>query len=302
MHRGDTEADLPPSVRHAHVRFDRFSDVLDRFPPGSVDAVVDMVPYLDKGGHGLLRFGGIAERGVAITSCDVYRAFGRLWRSEPGPLDPIPLTEDSPLRSRRATDSGNEEDGYDNVEVERALLQAGLPVTILRLPATYGPGDPQHRLSGYLQRMDDRRPAIILEKRHASWRWTRGYVENVAEAIVLAIEHEKAAGRIYNVGARQSYTEAEWVRRIGEAAGWAGEVVDLPHAVLPEELRSPLDFTQDYVVDTTRIRTELGYRETIDEATALDRTIDWERQSRPTTASVRSYAAEDEALARRATV
>ena len=64
---------------------------------------------------------------------------------------------------------------------------AGLPGTVLRLPTVYGPGDYQHRLFEYLKRMDDGRPAIPLGEGVASWRWTHGYVEDVALAVVLAV-------------------------------------------------------------------------------------------------------------------
>jgi len=296
VHRGETEGDLPAAVRHVHVAFADLPDELSQLRFGPLDVVLDMVPYLDKGGHGVVRFAGVTDRAVVITSCDVYRAFGRLWRSEPGRPDPVPLTEESPLRSLPAPDMGSEEIEYDNVEVERAAADAALPVTVLRLPATHGPSDPQHRLFRYLQRMDDRRPAIVLEERHASWRWTRGYVDNVAAAIALAVEDERAAGRVYNVGDPTAYTEAEWIRRIGEAVGWEGEVVAIPDDDLPERLRRPYDYAQDFVVDSTRIRRELGYREAVEEATALERTIEWERYN-PPVGPAPDYAAEDEATA-----
>ena len=297
VHRGRTEAGLPEAVRHVHVPFAELPDELEHLRLGPVDVVLDMVPYLDKGGHGALRFDGVADRGVVITSCDVYRAFGRLWRSEPGPPDPVPLTEESPLRSLPAPHAGSEEVAYDNVEVEHAVAESELAVTVLRLPATHGPGDPQHRLFHYLRRMDDARPVIVLEERQAGWRWSRGYVENVAAAIALAVADRRAAGRVYNVAEPYAYREAEWVRRIGEAVGWPGEVVAIPEKDLPERLHQPYDFGQDYVVSSTRIREELGYREAIDEATALERTIEWERGNRPAEAIAPDYAAEDEALA-----
>jgi nucleoside-diphosphate-sugar epimerase len=296
VHRGETEAELPLGVRHVHMPFARLHEEVGRLGLGSVNVVLDMVPYLDKGGHGVLCFAGIADRAAVITSCDVYRAFGRLWRTEPGPPDSVPLTEESPLRSRPAADRGSEV-SFDNIDVESAVGGGALPVTVLRLPATHGPGDPQHRLFRYLQRMNDRRPAIVLEEQHAGWRWTRGYVDNVAAAIALAVEDERASGRVYNVAEATVYAEADWVRRIGEAVGWEGEVVAIPEGDLPERLRQPYDFSQDYVVDSTRIRRELGYRETIDEATALERTIEWERRNPPAGAPAPDYAAEEEAVA-----
>ena len=45
-------------------------------------------------------FRGLARRVVVVSSQDVYRAYGRLIGIEPGPPDPVPLDETSPLRSR----------------------------------------------------------------------------------------------------------------------------------------------------------------------------------------------------------
>jgi nucleoside-diphosphate-sugar epimerase len=55
------------------------------------------------------------------------------------------------------------------------------------------------RVFAYLKRMDDGRPVILLDKVHAQWRWSRGYVEDVAEAVVSAVLNDRAASRIYNI-------------------------------------------------------------------------------------------------------
>ncbi|MHB8470641.1 MAG: NAD-dependent epimerase/dehydratase family protein [Gaiellaceae bacterium] len=282
LHRGETEADLPASVRHVHAPFERLPELVAELAlEARPEVVLDMVPYIDKRGHGVLHLRGVARRAVVITSCDVYRAFGRLWRSEPGPPEPLPLTEDSPLRLQPAPD-GKPDDGFDNVEVERAVSgDAVLPVTILRLPATHGPGDAQHRLWRYLQRMQDGRQAIVLEETQAGWKWVRGYVENVAAAVALAVEDERSTGRVYNVAERTAYTEAEWVRRIGEQVGWTGDVIAVPMESLPESLRHRFEFTQHYVLDSGRIRRELGYSEPVDADEGLRRTIEWESRNPP---------------------
>src|SRR5205823_3691155 len=87
IHRGETEADLPAGVRHVHVDFAQFRAERARLAADSPDVVLDMVPFIDKGGHGVRHFQGVVRRAVVVTSCDVYRAFGRLWRTEPGPPD-----------------------------------------------------------------------------------------------------------------------------------------------------------------------------------------------------------------------
>jgi nucleoside-diphosphate-sugar epimerase len=250
FHRGVDEPDLPSSVRHIHGRFDRLADYGSEFRRLRPDVVLDMVPYINKDGHGISHFRAIAERAVVISSGDVYRAFGRLWKSEPGPPDLVPLREDAPLRSLGAPD-GLGEDEFDNLEAERAALaEAPLAATILRLPATHGPGDAQHRLARYVRAMEDRRPAIVLGETHARWRWSRGYVENVAAAIALAVGDTRATGRIYNVAAATAVSEAEWIRAMAKITAWRGEVRVVRDERLPVALRDRFDFTQHLVVDT----------------------------------------------------
>jgi nucleoside-diphosphate-sugar epimerase len=184
--------------------------------------------------------------------------------------------------------------------MERAAQSAPdtLPATVLRLPMVYGPGDYQHRTASYLQRMDDGRPFILLGEEHASHRGLRGYVEDIGEAISLCVTREEAAGQVYHVADRRSLTEAEWVRRIGNAAGWSGEIITLPLAALPAPLREDYDFSQGWAVNSTRIRRELGYREPVPEGEAMRRTLEWERAHPPATLDPAQfdYAAEDAAV------
>lgn len=299
FHRGETEPNLPTGVRHAHGEFSAFSEHIESLRLGKPDVVVDMVPFIDKNGHGVLHFRGVAARAVVITSCDVYRAFARVWRSEPGPPDPVPLTEESPLRTKpvRALSEGID---YDNVEVERAVSHdPQLPVTIVRPTAVHGPGDHQHRLYPFLRRMDDGRSAILLDEALVGWRRAHCYVEDVAHAIALIVGTQSAAGRIYNVAYERALTEIEWVKEVARVDGWAGEVVLVKSDSLPESLREDaFDLRQDYVVDSSRIRRELGYTETASEDEALRRAIEWERANPPDAGSQPEpdYEAEDEAL------
>jgi nucleoside-diphosphate-sugar epimerase len=297
FHRGQTEKELPEGVRHVHGDFGDLEARLPELRASGLDAVIDMVPWIAKSGRqGVMWFKGIARRGLVVTSGDVYRAFGRLWRSEPGPPDPVPLTEDSPLRKKSAPDRGRPVD-FDNIETEDLVTcDPDLPVTVLRLPATYGPGDLQHRLYGYVRRMDDQRPVIVLDERLAGWRWSRGYVEDVAGAIALAAVDERASGRVYNVAQPEAFSEEDWVRLIAHAHGWEGQLVAVPGDALPDALRWDFDTTQQYDMDSSRIRAELGYAEQIPLSEGLRRTIEWERASPPVETDL-DYEAEDRVVA-----
>jgi nucleoside-diphosphate-sugar epimerase len=297
FHRGDSEPVDSADAHHIHGDFATFNESLPTLRALRPDVVLDTVPYIEKAGHGVLHFSGIADRAVVVTSLDVYRAFAVAWGTESGGVEPTPVTEDSPLRAGPAPDLTADID-FDNLVVERALLdQTALPVTVLRLPMIYGPNDPQHRLFNYVRRMDDKRQAIILDEARASLRWSRGYVENVAAAVALAVVDAQSPGRVYNVAALETPTEAEWVRQIGNVCGWAGEIVVLPHESLPSSMQSPLAVEQDLIVSSERIRSELGYRELVTMGEALQRTVSWTRANAPTSDPL-DYSAEDAVLAK----
>ncbi len=283
FHRGETEADLPQGVEHVHgdrARLDSHAAALRRLAPG---VVLDLTAYSEQDARGAVDVArGVASRLAVVSSQDVYRAYGRFHGAEAGPLEPLPVTEDSALRSQlypyRGKISGL--DDYEKILVERAAAAAPeLPATILRLPAVYGEGDYQHRLALELRRMEGGRPEFLLDERLARWRWTRAYVENVAAAIALAVTDARAAGRIYNAG-DDALTYAGWVHAIGDAAGWSGEIRDVPSERLPASLRPPPgDYEQHLVADTTRIRRELGYREVVSLEEGLRRAVAWEREN-----------------------
>lgn len=295
FHRGEHEVELP--ARHVHGDFERFDEALPELRAFEPEVVVDMLAVRPEQAARVALFPS-ARFAVVLSSQDVYRAFARIWKTEPGPPDPLPLDEDAPLREVVVDEE------YNKTQLEAELASLDLPVTILRLAAVHGPGDYQHRLWSYLKRMDDGRLAILLDERAASWRWTRVYVEDVGHAIALAVDHEPTETRAYNVAEPETLTETEWIRKIASVVGWDGDVVALPSAALPEYLRQDaFDLTQDFVVDTTRIRDELGYSEQVEPDEALRRTVEWERanaqrldEQHPSFVDRFDYAAEDAAL------
>jgi nucleoside-diphosphate-sugar epimerase len=308
FHRGETETELSPDVRHIHGDRRDLLAFEDEFRQLAPQVVLDMIAYTEQDAASLLQaFKGLAERTVVLSSADVYRAYGCLLGLQSGAPDSTPLSEDAPLRDAlypyRAKAAGTDDPvySYEKILVERVVMSdARLPCTILRLPAVYGAGDFQHRLSEYLKRMDDGRPFIMLEEARAAWRWTRGYIDNVADAIALSVTDERATARIYNVGERDALTEAEWVRAVGRAAGWEGEVISVPGDMLPGGMAAGYNLEHHLAVDTSRIREELGYGERVARDEALKRAVEWERAHPPEKIDPQQfdYAAEDAVLER----
>jgi nucleoside-diphosphate-sugar epimerase len=304
VHRGEHEAPDAGDIRHVHCDRTQLADRTDELRALQADVVLDMHSMSKADAEQTMPvIRAIAPRVVAISSADVYRAYGRMHGSEPGPPEPVPVAEDAPLRERLYPyrgERGGTFDDYDKIPVERIF--AGDPrvaCTVLRLPAVYGERDPQHRLRADLARMDAGRAAVLIAERARTWRWSWSYVGDVADAIALAVTDAHAAGRTYNVAQEHALTHEAWVRAVGEAAGWHGEIIAVPDADLPAHLRLPINFEQDLVLDSARIRADLGYREPHPFAEGLARTIAWERSVRRPDWQARlreEFEAEDEPL------
>jgi nucleoside-diphosphate-sugar epimerase len=314
VHRPESTAPTPDGVRRIAADRKRLTEYAGPLRAFAADVVIDLIASSGRQAAEAVRvFGGHAGRLVVVSSMDVYRATSVLHGLDGGPLEPVPLTEESRLRDRPQTYPAEAmermkrvfawvDDEYDKVAVERAVGgDAALPATILRLPMIHGPGDPLHRFFPLLRRMDDGRPAILMAQRVAAWRGPHGYVENVAAAVALAATAERAVAgrRVYNVGDADHPTELEWAQRLAEVVGWRGELVVRPDEEVPAYLRIPGRLEQHWAVDTSRIRRELGYVEPVGREEGLRRTVAWERAHAPPIDAVQfDYRAEDEVLRR----
>lgn len=295
FNRGETKTDLPQAVNY--LKGDRYhlSNYKSEFQKLAPQVVLDMIPYTAKDARDVVEtFQGIARRVVAISSADVYRARDLIWQRETGIIDPTPLTENSPLRSQLYPYRGLSDDpiaqDYDKIPVEQVLMSAkDISATIIRLPMVYGVGDNWHRLYPYIKPMDDNRPAIVLEEKIARWQGCYGYVENVARAITLAVNNQKAAGRIYNV-CESPRSELDLVKAIAKIIGWQGKVEVLPKTQMPDNWNFLTNLDQHWVTDSTRIRVELGYTEIVAFDEALRQTIAWEREHPPVSTPPKGYS------------
>lgn len=252
LHRGSTVNPILPKIEHvldpgAAWPVTHFPEALKR----DWDVVIHMVAMGAADAEAAARFfTGRTGRLVLVSSCDVYRAYGRLTRSEPGDPEPMPLAEDAPLRSAFYPYRGMEGQlgtwahDYEKVLAEGTLRQANdLNWTILRLPKVYGAED-----NGDLG-------TVYGFARAPEWRWTHGHVSNVAAAIALAATHSQARNAIFNIGERHTPS-------MGERLAALPARPDAPK--LP-----PFDFRQPLVLDTSAIRDRLGFADVVDEAQAM---------------------------------
>jgi nucleoside-diphosphate-sugar epimerase len=282
FHRGHTNTELPDGVIEMIGDRTQIADFTSEFKKAEPEVVIDMFPYAEKDAIDLSKvFQTIAKRIVALSSADVYQAYGRLIGLEKGNFTKEAIKEDSPLRSihfpyRNAVKEKSDwRYHYDKILIEKYYMQdSSLPATILRLPMIYGPNDRQHRLWPYLHLINQKQ-TITLDPREADWKTCRGFVENVAHAITLAATNEKAANQIYNVAEENSFTESEWVQMIQKYCQ-----SEIPIQTTKNE---SLDFypAQQLLIDSQKIRQELGYKEIVPFPQGMLETIQWENEHPP---------------------
>ena len=313
FHRGVNETDLPQSVRHIHGDRARIADSRAEIAAFAPDAVVDMRAMTEADAKAVAdAVRGIARRYVAISSMDVYRAYGRLHGSEPGPALTPPFDEDSQLREKlyvyreHAPSSIAQRaawlNDYDKILVERVALEdRELAGSVVRFPMVHGERDGQRRFYAIWKRIADGRRAILLSTGFAGFRSSRTHVDNAAHAVALVATDDRAAGRVYNVGEPDALAFSEWAALIGKQMSWGGQLVIRPSDDLPAHLKDerPDMWEHHLVADTSRIRREIGYREVVSREEGLRRTLAWYSDvptPDPKAAGNLDYEAEDAAL------
>ena len=268
------------------------ADRMDRERLAALFAAHDVTTVIDIFALGMLNtapvleaLGNSGRRYVLLSSVDVYSNYGGLLRREQPPVQSAPARETDPLRTFRYPYLGNPRrpkgvddallDDYDKIIIEdAALADKRFSTTVIRASMIFGPGDKQHRFAWAIDAV--RNGGVVrLDERAAGGANSYGYVIDVAEAIVLAALAPEAAGRIYNVGQSFVRTPTGWLQRFAELMG-----IDVKVELVPPDAKGLLweraetsDPRYPLTLDTTRIRTELGFVEPTGETEALLATI-----------------------------
>jgi nucleoside-diphosphate-sugar epimerase len=294
VHRGIHE---PEDSHGLHIHTDRASlavhvNALEEFQP---EAVVDLSAMTGEDAERALDALPAGLRLVVASSIDVYRAYSSVW--DGALTDPVPLTEESELRTEPPPDAGSVPDGwsfdasrYEKLDVERAYVARG--ATVCRLPMVYGPHDYKHREEFVLRRVRAERQQIPVGA--GNWLWSRGYVGEIARGLRLVLEAD-ASGEVFNLAEASCAPIREWMETILDAAGSDAELVPVPDHVLPSDLVMTGAIAQDWAVDTSKARELLGWvHAPADECVA--KSVRWHLDNPPATDSD-DFADDERAIA-----
>src|SRR6266851_71032 len=290
VHRGNLEPDDMPPVSHLHCDRSELPARRSELAAFGPHAAIDCRALTRADAETALAALPAGIRLVVISSMDVYRAFGAAIEGQE--TDPVPLDEDSPVRSERYPyrDKSPDRYHYDKLDVEDVYLPRD--ATSLRLPMVYGPRDYQLREEFILRRVRAGRARIPFGA--GAWLACRGYIGDIARGARLALESASTAGMALNLCEDRTYSMAMWSRMILEAAGSSAELVRVADEMLPEDLKQTGTMSQHVAASAQRARAMLGWT-TSDPVETLSATVRWHLDHPPLEANT-DFSADDRAL------
>lgn len=152
------------------------------------------------------------RRMVHVSSTMVYGLGIRRLVTEDFPLAPFP----EPYAMTKAAGER---------VVWRMIGEDHLPAVITRLGTVFGPGDRLH-FGRMAERLRLGKGLVIGNGRNAL---SFCYMTDVVQGLLLAADHEHAAGQAYNVTNDQLMTQEELLRAIAEEIGAKGPLIHVPY-------------------------------------------------------------------------
>jgi nucleoside-diphosphate-sugar epimerase len=175
--------------------------------------------------------------------------------------------------------------------VQRMTEQDGLPGVIIRPDQIFGPGDVLH-FGAMAERMLNGRGFLVG---NGDNRMPFVYVDDVVRGLLLALDHDKAAGNAYNITNDSPLTQRQMLEAIAEDVGarppgrripyralyGAGYLAERLARTLPSVGRPPVTrlgvafFGTDNRYAIGKARSELGYRPGVSLRDAVRISAEW---------------------------
>lgn len=269
LHTGNHEvAEIPPDVEHIHTNpYDQSC---------LTQALAERQFTVCIAAYGRLRV--IAE--LMRERCQAFISIGGqpcyLGYMNPQVHQPeglvVPTAEQAELVSAVEQD----EKGYRIVRTERAVFDLLPHATHFRYPIVYGPYQALPREWCIVKRIIDHRPHIILPDDGLSLL-SMGYAENLAHAVLLAVDQPDAArGQIFNCGDSQTLTLRQMVEVIADGLGHQWRIVSMPYEFAkPAKPLMMQPTTTHRLMDISKLEQRLGYVDLVKPQEALVKTANW---------------------------
>lgn len=290
LHRGVHEPEGLPDVEHIHadphfaesltdaLGAEKFDVTLAMY--GRVKVIADVLA--GRTSH-LIGIGGVtAYRGCVEP--DTVRPFGmRVLAREDGPAadegEPIPKFARPIIAAERAVFARQAEGAYQ--------------ASYVRFPAIYGPRSLVPWEWSVMKRVQDGRTRMILPD-DGLGIISRCAARNAAELILTMVDRPDVAdGQVYNAADDDQFSIRQWAETVAMMLGADMDFVGIPSVMAPSALVElyPPGARPHMLLDTTKARVELGYRQVVTAHDATREALEWFAENPVTAESYPMYTA-----------
>jgi nucleoside-diphosphate-sugar epimerase len=275
LHRGAHEVEFSEPVEHLHGD-PHFVETLEEILGSRTFDVVICT-------YGRLRLvaqvmKGRTRRFIGVGGAAAYRV---LVHARRGPVGiPIPISEDAPLNLDPDLDKFTYLMALSEQEVMKAHNEGHYNATIFRYPGVYGPRELASSDWSIIKRILDGRKYLILPDGGLILQ-SHGYAENMAHAVMLAVDKPEASrGQIYNVRDEKVISVRERIELVSQVMNHEWQFIDIPGR-LARPARPYAGWAHHLVLDITKIKNDLGYRDIVSVEEAIRRTVNWHLSKPP---------------------
>ncbi len=207
---------------------------------------------------------GRTGRLIGITGQPVYR--GAQPPTPEGRI-PLPIPEFAPRQYDAEGYTGKVAVGEDQLFEQHG--RGDFEVVIVRYPGVFGPRAPMNHEWAVVKRILDGRPFMILPHDGVTY-FQRGYADNLAHLVFLAATRPEAAGEAFNAGDERVLSCLHVAELIRDELDSDIEFVGIPAEFCQGVF--PLAEKSNQMLDMSKARNLLGYRDVVDVETATRRT------------------------------
>lgn len=211
------------------------------------------------------------DRFVSVGGVPAIRGWMNPWLFTPDGL-PVPVNEQSPV----VAEAQEDEKGFRVARTEEYVFSSHPTAAHFRYPYAYGPLQVVPREWSIVRRILDGRKQIIVADDGLTLHH-HGYTENLAHAVLLGVDRpDDAAGLVFNCGDDEVLTIRQVIEIIAAELGVDLEIVSMPFDVaVPARPLLAQPSPTHRVLDTSLLRTRLGYRDVVPAREAVARTARW---------------------------
>ena len=269
LHRGTHERpETPLDIEHIHADPYDMDSLVTALGDRSWDLTVVMYGRLRRIAEVMV---GRTDRFVSVGGVPAIRGWMNPWLFTPEGL-PVPVDESAPV----VTVAEEDEKGFRVARTEEVVLAAHPEAAHFRYPYAYGPLQVVPREWSIVRRILDGRRRIVVADDGLTLHH-HGYTENLAHAVLCGVDRPAdAAGLVFNCGDDEVLTVRQVIEIIATELGADLEIVSMPFDLaIPARPLLAQPAPTHRVLDTSSLRTRLGYRDLVPAREAVARTARW---------------------------